>query len=1298
MARLTDQTLLPNPPATALIHVVDPTNTTDHPDGSSFKTTLQAIADLVPPADSVPPGGTTGQVLTKQSATDGDADWQDPTSGGVTDHGALTGLGDDDHPQYHTDARGDARYFTQAQVTTSLAGKANTTHSHAITDVTGLQTALDGKQFKTYVTVGFSDADYICDGIDDHVQMQSAISEIVSNGGGVMFIKSGVYTNASILTTASADVPIRILGEPGTVINLSGNIGFISHGGDESGTIIERLVINANDSTSTCLQFSVGLHTNTIFRELTIKNVDGVAIVHNGASFTVENCALENVKNGIVSNTSDSGEDRIAWVLNNNITNISYDVNDNEGVDLNWHNSQNAFAHVSNNYISGFRQEALDLNVKSAVVTGNTIVQPTFDSVTETGGILVQSVSANSNAVVTGNMILNVCGQGIQVGINQNAATITGNYVSGASSMGRGYGVRLTGSTSAQNDISVVGNTFDSLNTGISNEISGLPYFVGVANTFKGVTTKINPASSGGLIDHQLRVVDRADFLSLAVFGLQNTTTGALRLDSGDGGSALNILGMTSGVGSITTASSANRRLNINNTSSGRLDVSLEDGFLGVGKTNPGQSLDVVGNGAFTGDVTVQDEAYDATAWNGSLEVPTKNAVRDKIDAMDTAIALNTAKVSNATHTGDVTGATALTLATVNSNVGSFGLAGSVAQFTVNAKGLITAAANVAISITSSAVTDFAATVRATVLTGLSTATSTAVTATDSILVAIGKLQAQNTAQDTAIALNTAKRTYPLADETKLAGIAAGAEVNVNADWNAASGDAQILNKPTIPTQYTDELAQDAVGAMATNSTFVSLTYNDTTPSLTPALSATGTPSATTFLRGDNTWATPPGGGAVDEMTKAVAQTGHGFVVGDLIRHNGTVYVRSQGNNGANAEIVGMVSTVTDANNFTFSMPGSYIEGLSGRTAGETYFLDPTTAGAMTITEPTTAGQIRRPVFFAVSTTAGIFNPLLGIEVTAPGTSLPIGGSNRQVQFNNSGAFAGASNVEIEGNNLRLVATADPSASLANGLNVYASNVAGRILPKIIGPSGIDTALQVGLHGNSIAMFGPSNGAAAPSQWGISLSTAATMSHQHVIASANPWLATRRTRFQTAATAAAGSGCRTAYVQWFRGNATGFGGFWFRSQFGQTLNVNGAQSFVGLCASSAVLATTAGAVSALVNMIGVGYDTTDANTGNWQLFRNDGTGTAVKVDLGANAARNTTHGYDLVMFCPPGAATEIFVRIRNLHTGVVALDTSYNTELPTVNVGLAFKGECNNGAIASAVNLEFAKLYIESDY
>ena len=48
------------------------------------------------------------------------------------------------------------------------------------------------------------------------------------------------------------------------------------------------------------------------------------------------------------------------------------------------------------------------------------------------------------------------------------------------------------------------------------------------------------------------------------------------------------------------------------------------------------------------------------------------------------------------------------TLATVNTNVGSFGTASSVGTFTVNGKGLITAASSTTIAITASQVTDFA--------------------------------------------------------------------------------------------------------------------------------------------------------------------------------------------------------------------------------------------------------------------------------------------------------------------------------------------------------------------------------------------------------------------------------------------------------------------------------------------------------------------------------------------------------------------------------------------------------------
>lgn len=41
---------------------------------------------------------------------------------------------------------------------------------------------------------------------------------------------------------------------------------------------------------------------------------------------------------------------------------------------------------------------------------------------------------------------------------------------------------------------------------------------------------------------------------------------------------------------------------------------------------------------------------------------------------------------------------------------------------------------------------------------------------------------------------------YTALDKEKLSGIQEGAEVNVNPDWNATGGDAEILNKPTIPS------------------------------------------------------------------------------------------------------------------------------------------------------------------------------------------------------------------------------------------------------------------------------------------------------------------------------------------------------------------------------------------------------------------------------------------------------------------------------------------------------------------
>ena len=118
-------------------------------------------------------------------------------------------------------------------------------------------------------------------------------------------------------------------------------------------------------------------------------------------------------------------------------------------------------------------------------------------------------------------------------------------------------------------------------------------------------------------------------------------------------------------------------------------------------------------------NVATSTVMYRKTAGTGAMEPQTLATLKTDLGLTGTNTgdnAVNTlysGLVSNATHTGDATGATVLTLATVNSNVGSFGLASSVAQFVVNAKGLITSAANVAISIASTAISDFASASRA---------------------------------------------------------------------------------------------------------------------------------------------------------------------------------------------------------------------------------------------------------------------------------------------------------------------------------------------------------------------------------------------------------------------------------------------------------------------------------------------------------------------------------------------------------------------------------------------------------
>ncbi len=118
---------------------------------------------------------------------------------------------------------------------------------------------------------------------------------------------------------------------------------------------------------------------------------------------------------------------------------------------------------------------------------------------------------------------------------------------------------------------------------------------------------------------------------------------------------------------------------------------------------------------------------------------------------------------------------------------------------------------------------------------------------------------------------------------------------------------------------------------------------------------------------------------STNSVSMVVNQTAHGLSVGNLVRCSGSnTYVKAQADSAAHAEVVGIVSAVADANDFTLLM-GGLVNTLSALTPGSVYYLDPASAGGFTATKPTTATQVIKPVFVAISTTAAIWTNLLGV-------------------------------------------------------------------------------------------------------------------------------------------------------------------------------------------------------------------------------------------------------------------------------------------------------------------------------
>lgn len=269
-------------------------------------------------------------------------------------------------------------------------------------------------------------------------------------------------------------------------------------------------------------------------------------------------------------------------------------------------------------------------------------------------------------------------------------------------------------------------------------------------------------------------------------------------------------------------------------------------------------------------------------------------------------------------------------------------------------------------------------------------------------------------------------------------------------------------------------------------------------------------------------------------------------------------------------------------------------------------------------------------------------------------------------------------------------AASKPASPSSGNMRLFAKPQAGRHMPAFMGPSGLDSVLQPHLAKNGWALWKPTfTGTTITAIGGPALTATGT-------ATSAPWATTslhtlvqRVDYLVTTAATTAVAGFRVASATW---RGTDGYHFMFRAA-PATGNTNGTKRcFIGLQSSTA--APTDVQPSSLTNIVGVGYDAADTN---WQVMRNDGTGTATKIDTGiARPTADRDQMLSVMIFSPPGGAW-VGVRIVNEVTGAAYESAQLSTDIPAATTALCPNAYVSVGGTSSVVGIAFAGLWVDTD-
>lgn len=310
---------------------------------------------------------------------------------------------------------------------------------------------------------------------------------------------------------------------------------------------------------------------------------------------------------------------------------------------------------------------------------------------------------------------------------------------------------------------------------------------------------------------------------------------------------------------------------------------------------------------------------------------------------------------------------------------------------------------------------------------------------------------------------------------------------------------------------------------------------------------------------------------------------------------------------------------------------------------------------------------------------------------TVSGGSGSPGGSDTQVQYNNSGAFGGAANVKIVSGNLTLMDSTFPSAPSSGHTTMFMDLMANRSLVGAIGSDGTHLDFQPALFNSTTYMWLAGTGTTLAINWGTSFTArnngtgaaqaTPTKTSSNAIASLN------RATFSTGTTTTGASGIQSSATNAWRGNASGLGGFFFFARFALEALSGTYRVFVGLSENNATLNVQP---STMNNTLGIGLDSGDTN---FQfMIRNAATST--KIDT--TVAVNTTTIYDFYMYASPNGS-QVDFELRNATTNAVLKTSTETSNLPANTIFMYMQSQIQSVTGTTAKLLALNRMYLESN-